>query len=227
MPESVKRRGSSGPTIGATVKRSCVDMSRKGTARPVVARPRSRSCPLKPRCARTEWSAPRPRQTAPAGRRAPAGPRRAGGAFCEMSHTPAGARATDPSAACVQGREITGCAAPFRVAPFCGPPFFRRQRGTVQTPAWRVRTARDTLLVPHPGCVDSGSGLWLDSAQCGVSGASGVSAREEALLHHPPVALRKQGDRYGLTNLSAIREQVLPGAFQKPGDNVTLPADID
>ena len=47
-------------------------------------------------------------------------------------------------------------------------------------------------------------------------GVSGVSAREEALLHHPPVALRKQGDRYGLTNLSAIREQVLPGAFKNP-----------
>jgi len=27
-----------------------------------------------------------------------------------------------------------------------------------------------------------------------------------------------QGDRYGMTNLSAIREQVLPGAFKKPGD---------
>jgi len=58
-------------------------------------------------------------------------------------------------------------------------------------------------------------------------GVSGVSAREEALLHHPPVALRLQGDRSGLTNLSAIREQVLPGAFKNPATSVTFPADID
>jgi hypothetical protein len=36
-----------------------------------------------------------------------------------------------------------------------------------------------------------------------------------------------QGDPYGLRNLSAIREQVLPGAFKNPATLVTFPADID
>ena len=47
-------------------------------------------------------------------------------------------------------------------------------------------------------------------------GGIGRIGPEEALLHNPTVALRMQGDRYGLTNLSAIREQVLPGAFKNP-----------